>query len=72
MENILHEIQMDINNAADAFDRGNAIESHYLRAQATNLALLSIATSLQRIAASLEGFSDNSEANDALRVNVLR
>jgi hypothetical protein len=31
-----------------------------------------IAAALERIAAVLEGFSDNSEANDALRVNVLR
>jgi len=31
-----------------------------------------IAIALERIARVLEGFSDNSEANDALRVNVLR
>ena len=31
-----------------------------------------IAAALERIAAVLEGFSDNGEANDALRVNVLR
>ena len=31
-----------------------------------------IAAALERIATVLEGFSDNSEANDALRVNVLR
>lgn len=36
------------------------------------MALLSISVDLRRIADTLTGFSDNSEANDALRVNVLR